>query len=33
VVITNGCDPGYTDGFQTVIKETVNCLYKAFVDE
>ncbi len=27
VVITNGCYPGYTDGFVNVIKQVVNCLY------
>jgi len=27
VVITNGCHPGYTDGFNTVIRKTMNCLY------
>ena len=27
VVITNGCKPGYTDGYNTVIRKTVNCLY------
>lgn len=28
VVISNGCHPGYTDGFNTVIRKTVNCLYE-----
>ncbi len=32
VVITNGCDPGYTDGFETVIKEVVNVLYEGLVE-
>ncbi len=27
VVITNGCHPAYTDGFNTVIRKTVTCLY------
>ncbi len=27
VVISNGCDPAYTDGFNTVIRKTVSCLY------
>lgn len=27
VVITNGCKPGYTDGYNTVIRKTINCLY------
>jgi CubicO group peptidase (beta-lactamase class C family) len=31
VVISNGCHPGYTDGFNTVMKQTVNCLYDNFI--
>jgi len=31
VVISNGCDPGYTDGFNTVIIKTVNCLYESLI--
>jgi CubicO group peptidase (beta-lactamase class C family) len=31
VVISNGCHPGYTDGFNTVMKQTVNCLYNNFI--
>jgi len=31
VVISNGCHPSYTDGFNTVIKKTVNCLYDSFI--
>ena len=31
VVITNGCKGGYTDGFQTVIRKAVNCLYESFI--
>lgn len=31
VVISNGCSPGYTDGFNTVIRKTVNCLYDALI--
>ena len=27
VVISNGCHPRYSDGFNTVLKQTVNCLY------
>lgn len=27
VVISNGCDPAYSDGFNTVIRKAVNCLY------
>ena len=31
VVITNGCLPGYTDGFNTVIRKTVNALYEQLI--
>ncbi len=31
VVISNGCHPAYTDGFNAVIKKTVNCLYDNFI--
>ena len=31
VVISNGCDPAYTDGFNTVIRNTVNCLYDQLI--
>jgi len=31
VVISNGCEPGYTEGFNTVIKETVRSLYKGLL--
>jgi CubicO group peptidase (beta-lactamase class C family) len=31
VVISNGCDPAYTGGFNAVIKRTVNCLYDHFI--
>lgn len=31
VVISNGCDPSYTNGFNSVIRNTVNCLYGAFL--
>ena len=31
VVISNGCDPNYTNGFNSVIRNTVNCLYSAFL--
>jgi CubicO group peptidase (beta-lactamase class C family) len=31
VVITNGCKPGYTEGYNTVIRKTVNCLYEALI--
>ena len=32
VVITNGCKPGYTEGINTVIRKTVNCLYDNFIN-
>lgn len=31
VVISNGCHPGYTDGFNTVIRKTMNCLYESLI--
>ncbi len=31
VVISNGCHQGYTDGFNTVIRKTVNCLYENLI--
>ncbi len=31
VVISNGCHPAYTAGFNAVIKKTVNCLYDNFI--
>ena len=31
VVISNGCDPSYNNGFNSVIRNTVNCLYNAFL--
>lgn len=31
VVISNGCHPGYSDGFNTVMRKTVNGLYEAFI--
>jgi CubicO group peptidase (beta-lactamase class C family) len=31
VVISNGCDPGYSEGFNTVMKETVRCLYASLL--
>lgn len=31
VVISNGCNPGYTDGFNTVIRKTVSCLYENLI--
>lgn len=31
VVISNGCHPGHTNGFNTVIRKTVNCLYESLI--
>jgi len=31
VVISNGCDPRYTDGYNTVIRKTVNALYEQLI--
>jgi CubicO group peptidase (beta-lactamase class C family) len=31
VVISNGCHPGYTNGFNTVIRKTVNALYENLI--
>lgn len=31
VVISNGCHPGYTDGFNSVIRKTVGILYETMV--
>lgn len=31
VVISNGCHPGYTDGFNTVMRKAVNCLYESLI--
>jgi CubicO group peptidase (beta-lactamase class C family) len=31
VAISNGCDPGYTDGFNTVMRKAVNCLYESLI--
>jgi len=31
VVISNGCNPAYTDGFNTVIRKTVKCLYDQLI--
>lgn len=31
VVITNGCNPVYKDGFNLVIRRTVNSLYESFI--
>jgi hypothetical protein len=31
VVISNGCHPGYTDGFNTVIRKAIDVLYSSFI--
>lgn len=31
VVISNGCTGAYTDGMNTVMRSTINCLYDAFI--
>jgi CubicO group peptidase (beta-lactamase class C family) len=31
VVISNGCGPAYSDGFNALIKSTINCLYESFI--
>jgi len=31
VVISNGCNPGYTDGYNSVIRKTITCLYDNFI--
>lgn len=31
VVISNGCAPGYSEGYNTVIRKTVNCLYQSLI--
>ena len=31
VVISNGCAPGYSDGYNTVIRKAVNCLYESLI--
>jgi CubicO group peptidase (beta-lactamase class C family) len=31
VVISNGCHPGYTDGLNTVMRKTIQCLYESFI--
>lgn len=33
VVITNGCRPGYTEGYNTVIRKTVNVLFRYIISE
>ena len=31
VVISNGCAPGYSDGYNTVIRKSINCLYESLI--
>ncbi|MFY9464725.1 MAG: serine hydrolase domain-containing protein [Sediminibacterium sp.] len=31
VVISNGCDPRYSDGFNTIIRQAVNILYESLI--
>ncbi len=31
VVISNGCAPGYSEGYNTVIRKAVNCLYESLI--
>lgn len=31
VIISNGCEHGYTDGFNSVIRNAANCLYENFI--
>lgn len=31
VVITNGCNPAYSNGMNDVLRQTINCLYNNFV--
>jgi hypothetical protein len=31
VVISNGCNPTYANGYNAVIRKTVNCLYDNFI--
>ena len=33
VVISNGCDPAYSEGYNTVIRKTVNALYENILKE
>lgn len=33
VVITNGCQPSYTDGMNTLLKSTIQSLYKNFIQQ
>lgn len=33
IVITNGCNPSYTNGFVSPLKETIESLYKNFIAE
>lgn len=31
VVISNGCAPGYSEGYNTVIRKTISCLYESLI--
>jgi CubicO group peptidase (beta-lactamase class C family) len=31
VVITNGCNPGYTEGYNTVIRKAIHCLFENLI--
>ena len=31
VVISNGCNPMYSNGFNAVIQQSVKCLYESFI--
>jgi CubicO group peptidase (beta-lactamase class C family) len=31
VVISNGCAPGYAEGYNTVIRKSINCLYESLI--
>jgi CubicO group peptidase (beta-lactamase class C family) len=31
VVISNGCAPGYSEGYNTVIRKSINCLYESLI--
>jgi CubicO group peptidase (beta-lactamase class C family) len=31
VVISNGCHPAYNNGFNAVLRQSVNCLYESFI--
>ncbi len=33
VVFTNGCHPGYSEGYNTVLRKVVNCLYETIIQQ